>query len=341
MDNSKILISRTDNIGDVVLTLPMVAEIKKFFPNCHVSFLARDYVRAVVENCPSVDTFLSWDSLDKLPEQTAIETIRRGDFTTILHVFPRKKIARLAKKAGIKNRIGTSRRLYHIFNCNRKVNFSRTKSQAHEAVLNFSLLKPLGIYSKTSPERLRTLNNLKISGSSTQVETLIDPQRFNLILHPLSNGNGRQWPLEHYSELIKRLDAKKFNVLVTGSSKEREFLENSALNKFPELLRACGQLNLDELLQLIRLSNGLIASGTGPLHLAAAIGIPTLGLFPPAPNINPMRWSPIGKNATFLVADITCQGKTCDDQTGCPCMQAISVEQVIQVINQWVQQLEI
>jgi ADP-heptose:LPS heptosyltransferase len=126
LQTSKIIISRTDNIGDVILTLPLTGLIKKSFPDVKIAFLGTNYTKAIIENCAFVDEFYD------------LNDIRRGisffsyiNATTIVHVFPRKEIARLAKAAGIEKRIGTSHRIYHWWTCNKLVNLGRKRSNLH------------------------------------------------------------------------------------------------------------------------------------------------------------------------------------------------------------------
>ena len=140
-----LIISRTDNIGDVVLSLPMATLIKQRYPACKISFLARDYVNDIIQHCSDVDAFISWDELQSLPPDVAVEKLKDLKVDTIIHAFPNKKLAKLAKSAAIKNRIGTSHRLYHWFTCNQRINFTRKNSKLHEAQLNLKLLPPLGI----------------------------------------------------------------------------------------------------------------------------------------------------------------------------------------------------
>jgi heptosyltransferase III len=59
----KIIISRTDSIGDVILTLPMAGVLKKYLPDCQISFVGKKYTRPVIEACEHVDKFLDWDEI--------------------------------------------------------------------------------------------------------------------------------------------------------------------------------------------------------------------------------------------------------------------------------------
>ena len=111
----RIIISRTDNIGDVVLTLPLTGIIKQLFPHSHIYFLAQHYVAPIVAACPHVDTFLDWSELSTLAPTDAISIFREINPDTILHVFPDQTIAQYAKAAKIKQRIGTRNRWFHWF----------------------------------------------------------------------------------------------------------------------------------------------------------------------------------------------------------------------------------
>ncbi len=328
-----VVISRTDNIGDVVLTLPLATAIKKAWPSCKVSVLARSYVKDVVQAHSHVDHFIDWTQLKTLPLDEATKILRAQNAEAILHVFPVKSIAQLSKKAGIPLRVGTNRRWYHWLYCNRLLNFSRKKSQKHEAQLNMLLLKGLGLPSQYQLSELVSMVSLKPKFMSPVVEKIIDPNRFTLVLHPYSHGHGKEWPLKYYIGLAKRLDSAKYQVLITGSKAEGDRLNATGLLKGSFAENICGRLSLAELVQLLENVDGLVVSGTGPLHIAAACGTHTLGLFPRKPGIGLARWGPIGRQATGLTSQIPC--KTCQPNEHCACMQLISVNDVLSVINSW------
>src|SRR3990167_10039375 len=107
MNNIKhILISRTDNIGDVILTLPLAGILKKQYPNAKITFLGRDYVRAITEHSAFINDFLSWDALSAMNEADAVAKIQSCHFDAVIHVYPRKVLGILMKKAKVPYRIG-------------------------------------------------------------------------------------------------------------------------------------------------------------------------------------------------------------------------------------------
>ena len=145
----KVIISRTDSIGDVVLTLPMAGMLKQLHPEVQVVFLGRTYTQPVVAQSQFVDDFLNMDELEEDP--AALEkALTDSGADTIIHVFPNKMIARAANRSGIANRVGTIRKVMHLGLVNHKLNFTRKKSDLHEAQLNLKMLEPFGL--KTIPE---------------------------------------------------------------------------------------------------------------------------------------------------------------------------------------------
>src|SRR5882757_11088786 len=112
-DTRTFIISRSDAIGDVVLTLPVAGVLRSLYPDSRILFLGKTYTKDVIQACEHVDGFLDWDEMKKLPPREAIRQLTAAGADTIIHVLPNPEIARLAKRAGIKKRIGTTNRLYH------------------------------------------------------------------------------------------------------------------------------------------------------------------------------------------------------------------------------------
>lgn len=100
-----------------------------------------------------------------------------------------------------------------------------------------------------------------------------------IALHPGASDPGRRWPAEKFAELGDALAAKGAHVLITGVEDERSTVEavSSAMRCYPQNL--CGHLSLGGLTGLLSRCHLVVSNDTGPLHLAAAVGVPTIGLF--------------------------------------------------------------
>jgi ADP-heptose:LPS heptosyltransferase len=132
----KIILSRIDSIGDVILTLPVAGALKEANPDIEIVFLGKKYTRDIVSTSVHIDSFLDWDEIREFSEPEQIRVLKTINADAIVHVFPVKEIAHLAKRANIPLRIGTTGRLYHISTCNKLLPVSRKKSDLHEAQLN-------------------------------------------------------------------------------------------------------------------------------------------------------------------------------------------------------------
>jgi heptosyltransferase III len=294
----KILLSRTDNIGDVLLSLPVAAYLKANIKDCHISFLSRDYVKDIVESYPEVDEFIDWVELEKLSTASAISFIKQRGFSTVVHIFPNHKIAHLCMRASIPKRIGTTRRLYHWWTCNEKINLSRKKTQLHEAELNLKLLKNFNFENTQDKENIIKYCRFKKQNPGSNNTRYLSSQKFNLLIHPGTNGNTKHWPNNYFCELIHLLPKEKFQIILTGSKKEACLFKE--LRQVEGIIDTMGKLSLKDLLCLIQNADGCLAHSTGPLHIAAFSGIKTLGLYPSNPQMSNKRWGPLGPNAEVI-----------------------------------------
>ncbi|MET3135013.1 ADP-heptose:LPS heptosyltransferase [Oxalobacteraceae bacterium GrIS 1.11] len=325
-----LLICRTDNIGDVVLTLPLAGFLKSRYPDLKIDFLCRAYAAPLVRQCSFIDRVIEVETLEQPQAYFATSGI-----DAIIFAFPNRRLAQAAKRAGIRYRVGTSHRLFHWLTCNKLAHFSRARSALHEAQLNFSLLRPLGIRFTPPLAEVPALYGLS-APQRPEVDALFASHAFNLILHPKSNGNGREWPLHHYVELARLLQSDPgIRVWITGSAAEGAWLaeHGAALLQAPNVSNICGKFDLNGLSALIGAADGLIASGTGPLHLASALGRPALGLFPTLKPIDPARWGALGARAQSLTAESDCT--PCSGAQSCDCMEAIAPARVAAVVRQW------
>lgn len=333
----KILLSRTDAIGDLILTLPMVDVIKQNFPAAKVFILGRNYNKPIAQAAVLVDGFIDWSELENQTEKNIVEEIKKQNFDVIVNVFPNKKIATVSKKAGIPIRIGTSRRFFHWINCNYLVNLSRKNSDLHEAQLNIKLLQKLNIPTDFSLETLKNFGRIKpFAQLPNEINLLLNKnEKPKIILHPKSKGSAKNWCITNFVKLADMLLENNFDVFFTGTAEESnliktELSEHFPTVKLPTVIDLMGKLNLSELITFISKCDFLVAASTGPLHIGAALGINVIGIYPPIRPMHPARWQPLGINANFLCVDKECS--KCRNSSICYCMQEITPEHILKII---------
>ncbi len=298
----------------------MAKVLKEKFANITIAVLGKPYTKAIVDACSYVDAFIAVDDF-----MNSNITIKGETPQAIVHVKPESYIAKRAKALHIPLRIGVANRLYHWFTCNSLIFLSRKKSNLHEAQLNLKLLKPFGInkpFSFTAISDLYGLNHLQ--PLEEKYNGLIKKEKYNLILHPKSRGNAREWSLANYIQSIKELDTSRYNIFVSGTETEREALQPLFDEVGNRVTNLVGLMPLAQFLSFISKCNGLVACSTGPLHMAAAVGIHAFGLYVPLRPIDAGRWGPIGKHAHTFIADGVCGNCTATDTSQCTCLQSIT-----------------
>jgi heptosyltransferase-3 len=333
LKDKRVIISRTDSIGDVLLTLPICAWIKSNYPTATILFLGKGYTKSVVECYDLVDEFIDWKDYENQPKVEQLEGFRALSADAIIHVFPNKDIASLAKKVRIPVRVGTSHRSYHLLTCTHRPSFTRKRSDLHESQLNHELLRPFGLTDLPSLEEIigatSHFHAPKVSLPDF-LENVLQSERKGIILHPKSQGSAREWPMEKYIELTHELVKKNYTVFFTGTQAEGDLFRNE-IPKNENVIDTTGKLNLDELINFISRADYLLACSTGPLHIAGYLGINTIGFFVPKRPIHPGRWKALGPEVSILVNDPDCL--KCAKKTDCNCIADISVNRVLDLLS--------
>lgn len=330
LHNKTVILSKINQIGDVIFSLPAASILKKMYPSCKIVFLiSYSKTKDLLSFATDVDEILDYEELNGMSDQDAARVISNLNADAVIHFLPNKRIAKLMHMAGVNIRVGTSARWYNLLYCNRFVYLRRSDSNLHESVLDMMLLKPFTGKKSYLKDEIEGVIRLKHESSN-----YLDPNKFNLIIHPKTRGEHIEWDLNNYANLIKSLPQDKFNIIVTGSLTEGEKIANDLLEPCKSIVtNLTGKTSLHDLIALISQADGLIAGSTGPVHIAAAYGINTLGLYAPIKPFDSSRWGPIGLKATSLSVDKDCS--YCRDGRSCLCVNEITLQQVLAVINSW------
>ena len=304
-NNKTIVISRTDSIGDVVLTLPICGWLKEKFPYARILFLGKSYTAPVVACYEAVDEFVAWDDIEDLPLPSRVDAFKKWNADVFIHVFPDKELAKLAKKAKIPVRIGTSHRSFHFLNCNVRPNFTRKNADEHEAQLNFHLLKHFGVHKLPSLENCKELITAYFKPNKAlnpAVESLLAKDGKNIVLHPRSKGSAIEWNIDNYEKLAITLAKQGHTVFFSGTEQEGASFRGK-IPSHPLIHDLSGKLSLIEFITFLTHIDAMVACSTGPLHLAAILDKKAIGLYTSQRPMHPGRWQPLGGDVEILVDD--------------------------------------
>lgn|SRR5574341_53046 len=337
--NEKILIVRTDRIGDVVLSTPVAEVLKQRFPQGKIDFLVAPYTTPILKNNSFIDEIILDDNKSVKGFFKLRETLKQRKYNLAVVLHPTLRLAYLLKTARIPIRIGTGYRGYS-FLFNQKIYQHRKTVEKHELEYNLDMLRPLEIESPKivpkiylSEEEKRTAEDFLRKSGVAEEDVLV-------VVHPGSGGNCLNWAPERFGELAEKLiDSYSVKVIVTGQPEEEILAEKMKGRMKSSFINLIGKTDLRLLSTIIQKSDLVISNSTGPMHIAAALGVPTLAIFCPLFTASPKRWGPYGEGHTVITPPVptcrNCSPQKCERGN---CMDLISVEEVSEKVSEVLKQ---
>lgn len=316
-ENLRILITRTDRIGDLVLSTAVFPELRRHFPKAHLAALIFAEHRAILDGNPYLDEVILYDKKKaqrglignwKFARMLAVKK-----FDVVIHLHATNRMHAAAWIAKIPVRIGWDRRLpqalTHVFRDTKK------EGKKHEAAYNFQLLEPLGIQAPVNPELYFPVPAAaEEKAGKILKESNLSTDRPLVLLSPGASCVSKRWPAERFARLADALAfhfhgnpaAPQFAVI--GSEADRPLAAKILSSVQAPVLDLCGRLGLSELGALMKKSALLISNDSGPVHIAAALGTPVISIFGRRqPGLSPERWRPLGPDSRFIWKDTGCE----------------------------------
>lgn len=334
-----ILVVRTDRIGDVVLSLPMISVLKANFPSARITMLLRSYTKELAEGQPGLEAILLYDERGRLkPFWKMRSELHRSRFDVVILAYPTFRLALLMVLAGIPVRVGTGYRWYS-FLLNRRVYEHRKTAEKHELEYNLSLLKRIGaVFDRYEMPRLVLSDQHARVAEQIRKELGLLPGDRVIVLHPGSGGSARDWSPSRFAQLGSEIVRRGYRVVVTGGPGEDALVQRVVSDAGSGVLPLVNRLSLNELAAFLRTVDLFVSNSTGPLHIAAAMGTPVIGFYPPMRACSPQRWGPYTEKKTIFVPDPNacprCHGRPCQ---GNDCMDLITVSEVMQSVERMLQ----
>ncbi len=299
MKQKRILISRPDRIGDVVLSTPIPRAIKKQFPGSFVAVLLKEYTKDIYLNNPYVDAIITADDLfeERISFFEKVKEIRKYNFTHSLALLPNKTINYLLFCAGIRNRIGEGTRLYQFITFTRTVSRNNYSPLRHEADYCMDLARRIGVNTSDLASEIFLTEEEKNESIAFKKEFSAG-KKFLIGIHSSSGNSAPNLPPYKYRDLVIRLLEKKdYGVAVTDNEVPPE-LQNIEGAVYPNI-----GLSLRESLKRFASLDCLVSASTGPMHLCAGLKVKTVSLFCPMTACSPLLWGPKGNEACIIVPE--------------------------------------
>ncbi len=302
----KILCIKPRGIGDIVLSTIILENLIAYFPNTKIDYLTESFAKLSVQNNPLVNKVLTMERTE-FPFKAAWR-IRKEKYDLIFDLWSNPRSAQITFLSGVKYRTGFGYRgrkyAYNIL-------ASSDRGEHHSAEHNLELLKVLEIPIISKKIHFYVSSEDEIFGKEFFKNNF--PDNNNVIgIIPSGGWPSKRCDASKWVEICKALYDKckmKFAILWgPGDEDDANYIQKH----LPDITILAPQTNLGKLSGLIKQCSLVIANDSGPMHIAAALEIPTLGLFGPT---NPKAHGPYSKNSDFVIKEdlfcITCNLQKC------------------------------
>ncbi|MBD3426357.1 MAG: lipopolysaccharide heptosyltransferase II [Candidatus Omnitrophica bacterium] len=334
----KIVLLRTDRIGEVLLSAAAVGAIKEKNPGARIDFVTSEYSKGLLEGRSDIAKVMTADTMSRgnvfSKALSLSRQLREGGYDAAVVFNPHKMLHLACFLAGIPRRIGYARKWPFLLTD--RIEDDRQKGDRHEIECTLELLERSGI----SAGRPHLILEVDPSSRSKVAELLakrgVDEGGVLVCVHPGSSNPSKIWPGDNYSELIQRIrNDLGYEVVVLGDVKEAGLADRIVHKADAGAFNLAGELDLKCLAALLKRADLFIGNDTGPMHMAAALRVPVIAIFGRnIPGVSPTRWGPWGEDHIVLHEDLGCD--PCFDrdcQKEHECLRAITVDKVYESVK--------
>jgi heptosyltransferase-2 len=327
----RVLIRGTNWIGDVVMTLPAVAAVRKTWPGARISVLAKPWVAEVYRLSPDVDDVILFEEPgrhDGIRGKLRLAKELRGiGFDCAILLQNAIEAAIIALLAGVPLRAG-----YNSDGRGLLLTHSVRRTQAirrvHQIDYYVEMVRALGCMSAGRSVRLRPGTDYEEIAKRLCGEFGIVNGRPLIGIAPgAAYGPAKKWFPERFAAVADRLsDESGAQVILLGSGGDRESAAAVQKSARDLLIDIAGKTDLRGAIALISRCALFISNDSGLMHVAGALGVPTIAVFG---STNPATTSPVGEKSVVIHHDVPCGPCL---KPVCPtdfrCMEVIGVEEV-------------
>ncbi|MCM8791800.1 MAG: lipopolysaccharide heptosyltransferase II [Candidatus Omnitrophica bacterium] len=340
----RILIVRTDKIGDVVLSTPVIKTIRENYPSSFIAMMVSPYTRELLEGNPYLDEVIVYDKEKKhkgwLGSMHFSRELKKKKFELAIILHPTNRVHLVTFFAGIPKRVGYNKKLGFLLTD--RLPHTKHLGEKHESEYNLDVIRYLGIKNISKelyiPIKREAQNFIE---ELFKKEGITEEDRI-LAIHPSATCPSKRWPPERFAEVADRLIEKyNFKVFIVAGIKDKEISKMVLKNMKYKAIDLAGKLSLSQLVSLLRKCQLFISNDSGPVHISSAIGVPVVSIFGRNQRgLSPLRWGPLGKYSRVIHKEVGCReclAHKCIK--GFLCLKVISVEDVLRVTEEIMNEL--
>ena len=333
----KIFVRGLNWVGDAIMATPALSWLRTQFPKASITLMVRPWVSAIYEHNPDIDWLWVHDDSASMGEfLKAARMIRRERFDIGIALPNSLRSAALLRLGVFIRRYGYRRGILRGMMLNRPVPLNPAILQVHQVYYYLDILRPLCGVPRVPPPQRAVAGDVEREEVARLLRGLgLDRDQPLFGIAPGSiNSEAKRWLPERFAECADRLTREwGAAVLLLGSTREGEVLEEVQKRCRTQVYNLCGEVNLGQLIALMERLNGLVTNDAGGMHVAAALGVPTVAIF------GPTEWTctyPFSKRAKIVrkegVPCAPCMLRECPIE-GHPCMSGVTTDMVLDTLD--------
>jgi heptosyltransferase-2 len=331
----RIVVRGTNWVGDAMMTLPALRELRRLFPEAHITLATRSWAKGLFNGAEFIDELQIHDGRGLRSFFQQVRSWRLGQFDLAVLLTNSIESALVAALARIPVRVGydAQGRAYLLTH---PIALPEWRSSKHEVFYYLRIIAGIEWIFTRQQTFLDVQPDASLEVSEARKEEAryllrrqgVTEERPVIALCPGSiNSRAKRWPAENYAVLADRcVDTLKAQILLLGSKDELEVSQRVADRMHNKPIVLTGQTDIAEAVAVLSIADLLVTNDTGPAHIAAALGRPTLVIFGPT---NPLTTRPFSPFAEIIRHPPDCAPCMLRD---CPidhrCMTAITPDEV-------------
>ena len=345
---SRVLVIKLRHHGDVLLTSPVFSVLKNHAPHLEIDALVYQDTAEMLSLHPAISQVHTidrkWKSAGVFAQAKAewqlLSTLRARRYDLVVHLTEHPRGAWIRRLTGARHSVapataGVGRfwksSFSHFFAMPKRGN------SRHTVEVNLDSLRRIGIHPTDDEKRLTLVPGAKAESDVTDLLAQHGLAEKGFIhLHPASRWLFKCWPAERVSGLISALQARGHRIIVTAapSAEELTMIKDIQSKLRQPVVDLSGQLSLKQLAALTARARLFIGVDSAPMHIAAAMGTPTIALFGPSGEV---EWGPWMTPHRLLTSNHPCRpcgNDGCGGSKVSDCLTFISVEQVLDAVHE-------
>ena len=344
----RILLVRDDRLGDVVLTTPVLEQVRKNVPAAKITFLTSSYTADVVRGNEYIDDVILYDKKDAHRGIFAgifgfAAELRKHRFDAVIVFHPTTRMHLVTALAGIPVRIGWDRKSGFLLTD--RFPHEKQNGEKHETEYNADLLRLAGLdvgeLSLSLPyEAIKRSGDVELARHGV----MADERYFVLGLG--TSCPSKQWPVTSFAEIARvlRREYPESHLSVLAAGKERHLTEEFAEIYGDSFLDLTGILSVKETIVFLKEHGAaFVGNDSGLGHISAACGVPTVVVFGRNdPGLSPVRWRPLGPLSEYVHRPpecAPCKAHACENEF--ECIRTVSPGEVWVAVHQVIEKKHI